>query len=169
MKSTDDIKPATPHDAPPLDSSGKPVDVVRRDLQDSDDDTKAVDEVITPTSIRTKEQEAEELKRKTDAIERKVADEAANASYAAIPSIAAIRNHQIGAFQDEVSLRNPEAALTLSATGDLVEAAAQLFHILRQADALAGPAGRISFAPIPEVGLGRAINDRLRRAAAPRG
>ncbi|CAI8888325.1 MULTISPECIES: hypothetical protein [Pseudomonas] len=74
MKSTDDIKPATPHDAPPLDSSGKPVDVVRRDLQDSDDDTKAVDEVITPTSIRTKEQEAEELKRKTDAIERKVAD-----------------------------------------------------------------------------------------------
>jgi L-threonylcarbamoyladenylate synthase len=62
----------------------------------------------------------------------------------------------------------PEAALTLSATGDLVEAAAQLFHILRQADALAGPAGRISFAPIPEVGLGRAINDRLRRAAAPR-
>ncbi|WDR37801.1 hypothetical protein NN484_08695 [Pseudomonas serboccidentalis] len=74
MKSTDDIKPAIPHDAPPLDSSGKPVDVVRRDLQDSDDDTKAVDEVITPTSIRTKEQEAEELKRKTDAIERKVAD-----------------------------------------------------------------------------------------------
>jgi hypothetical protein len=50
------------------------VDVVRRDLQDSDDDTKAVDEVLTPTSIRTKEQEAEELKRKTDAIERKVAD-----------------------------------------------------------------------------------------------
>lgn len=62
----------------------------------------------------------------------------------------------------------PQAALTLSATGDLVEAAAQLFHILRQADALAGPSGRISFAPVPELGLGRAINDRLRRAAAPR-
>lgn len=74
MKSTDDSKPATPHNAPPLDAAGKPVDVVRRDLQDSDDDTKAVDEVLTPTSIRTKEQEAEELKRKTDAIERKVAD-----------------------------------------------------------------------------------------------
>ncbi|VDC23598.1 L-threonylcarbamoyladenylate synthase [Pseudogemmobacter humi] len=59
--------------------------------------------------------------------------------------------------------------LTLSDSGDPVEAAARLFHILREADALAGPAGRIAFAPIPEQGLGRAINDRLRRAAAPRG
>lgn len=58
--------------------------------------------------------------------------------------------------------------LTLSANGDLVEAAAKLFHILREADALAGPQGRIAFAPVPDHGLGRAINDRLRRAAAPR-
>jgi L-threonylcarbamoyladenylate synthase len=58
--------------------------------------------------------------------------------------------------------------LTLSANGDLVEAAANLFHILREADALAGPQGRIAFAPVPDHGLGRAINDRLRRAAAPR-
>ncbi len=61
----------------------------------------------------------------------------------------------------------PGAALTLSATGDLVQAAAALFHILRHADDLAGQ-GAIAFAPIPEIGLGRAINDRLRRAAAPR-
>lgn len=61
----------------------------------------------------------------------------------------------------------PGAALSLSPTGDLVQAAANLFHILRQADDLAG-AGGIAFAPVPEVGLGRAINDRLRRAAAPR-
>jgi len=60
------------------------------------------------------------------------------------------------------------AALTLSETGDLVEAAANLFHLLREADALAGPDGRIAVAPVPERGLGRAINDRLRRAAAPR-
>lgn len=60
------------------------------------------------------------------------------------------------------------AALTLSATGDLVEAAANLFHTLRAADALAGPGGRIAFAPVPDRGLGRAITDRLRRAAAPR-
>ena len=63
----------------------------------------------------------------------------------------------------------PGADLSLSETGDLVEAAARLFHILRAADDLAGPGGRIGFAPVPEVGLGRAINDRLRRAAAPRG
>lgn len=58
--------------------------------------------------------------------------------------------------------------LTLSATGDLVEAAARLFQTLRDADRMAGPSGRIAFAPVPERGLGRAINDRLRRAAAPR-
>jgi L-threonylcarbamoyladenylate synthase len=58
--------------------------------------------------------------------------------------------------------------ISLSASGDLVEAAARLFHILRQADRLAGPGGRIAFAPVPEAGLGVAINDRLRRAAAPR-
>ncbi len=62
----------------------------------------------------------------------------------------------------------PGAALTLSETGDLTEAAARLFHALHEADALAGPQGTLAFAPIPETGLGRAINDRLRRAAAPR-
>lgn len=60
------------------------------------------------------------------------------------------------------------AQLTLSETGDVVEAAARLFHVLHEADALAGPDGQIAFAPVPDQGLGRAINDRLRRAAAPR-
>lgn len=60
------------------------------------------------------------------------------------------------------------AQLSLSPGGDLVEAAARLFQTLREADDLAGRAGRIGFAPVPETGLGRAINDRLRRAAAPR-
>lgn len=58
--------------------------------------------------------------------------------------------------------------LSLSESGDLVEAAARLFQSLRDADKMAGPGGRIAFAPVPERGLGRAINDRLRRAAAPR-
>lgn len=62
-----------------------------------------------------------------------------------------------------------DADLNLSPSGDLVEAAANLFHMLREADAVAGQGGRIAVAPIPEHGLGRAINDRLRRAAAPRG
>lgn len=54
--------------------------------------------------------------------------------------------------------------VSLSARGDLVEAAARLFELLHQADA-ANPA-RIAFAPVPDEGLGKAINDRLRRAAA---
>ena len=52
---------------------------------------------------------------------------------------------------------------TLSATGDLIEAAANLFSALYRADA--SPKPRIAIAPVPETGLGIAINDRLRRAA----
>ncbi len=60
-------------------------------------------------------------------------------------------------------------AFSLSPEGDLVEAAADLFATLREADALAQRrGGDIAVAPIPERGLGVAINDRLRRAAAPR-
>jgi len=55
---------------------------------------------------------------------------------------------------------------TLSPSGDLVEAAARLFDRLYAADASSGKT--IAVAPIPERGLGLAINDRLRRAAAPR-
>ena len=55
--------------------------------------------------------------------------------------------------------------LNLSPTGNLVEAAATLFDCLHQLDALQRP---IAVAPIPAHGLGRAINDRLQRAAAPR-
>ena len=53
---------------------------------------------------------------------------------------------------------------SLSPTGDLVEAAARLFDLLHQADASDKP--RIAVAPVPNSGLGAAINDRLRRAAA---
>jgi L-threonylcarbamoyladenylate synthase len=55
---------------------------------------------------------------------------------------------------------------TLSRTGDLVEAAARLFELLHLADASAK--ARIAVAAIPADGLGAAINDRLRRAAAPK-
>lgn len=51
----------------------------------------------------------------------------------------------------------------LSAAGDLVEAAARLFDLLHRADASAKP--RIAVAPVPDQGIGRAINDRLARAA----
>jgi len=54
----------------------------------------------------------------------------------------------------------------LSRNGDLAEAAANLFALLRALDRPEFTA--IAVMPIPEVGLGLAINDRLRRAAAPR-
>jgi L-threonylcarbamoyladenylate synthase len=61
---------------------------------------------------------------------------------------------------------NAQMILNLSGRGDLIEAAANLFNYLRELD----DAGVHSIAvmPIPDEGLGEAINDRLRRAAAPR-
>jgi L-threonylcarbamoyladenylate synthase len=58
------------------------------------------------------------------------------------------------------------ARYDLSPRGDLTEAAANLFTFLRRLDAEG--AGAIAVAPIPALELGEAINDRLRRAAAPR-
>jgi len=58
--------------------------------------------------------------------------------------------------------------MNLSASGELKEAAANLFAMLRALDAEAG-GRRIAVMPIPMTGLGEAINDRLKRAAAPRG
>ncbi|MEP3848267.1 MAG: L-threonylcarbamoyladenylate synthase [Paracoccaceae bacterium] len=58
-----------------------------------------------------------------------------------------------------------EGDLTLSQSGNLVEAAANLFGHLHQLDKTGRP---IAVAPIPTTGLGHAINDRLNRAAAPR-
>ncbi len=55
---------------------------------------------------------------------------------------------------------------TLSPTGNLIEAAARLFELLHAADD--SDKARICVAPVPNNGLGAAINDRLRRAAAPR-
>ena len=59
----------------------------------------------------------------------------------------------------------PGAKLNLSPRGDLREAAANLFAMLRELDK---SAAHIAVSPIPDTGIGEAINDRLRRAAAPR-
>ena len=56
-----------------------------------------------------------------------------------------------------------EAILNLSPDGNLTEAAANLFAMLRHLDN--GTYASIAVAPIPEYGLGQAINDRLKRAA----
>jgi L-threonylcarbamoyladenylate synthase len=65
------------------------------------------------------------------------------------------------------ALEHQAAMLNLSLRGDLVEAAANLFSHLRALDASGTKS--IAVMPVPERGLGEAINDRLRRAAAPRG
>jgi L-threonylcarbamoyladenylate synthase len=58
------------------------------------------------------------------------------------------------------------AMFNLSPRGDLIEAAANLFSHLRALDA--SGATRIAVMKVPHDGLGEAINDRLKRAAAPR-
>ncbi|RWF42015.1 MAG: translation factor Sua5, partial [Mesorhizobium sp.] len=63
-------------------------------------------------------------------------------------------------WQDAAALRN------LSETGDLREAAANLFAYMQDLDR--SGATTIAVEPIPFDGLGEAINDRLSRAAAPR-
>lgn len=67
-------------------------------------------------------------------------------------------------FGKEEPLTGGAARLNLSPSGDLIEAAANLFSMLRALDRaeLAG----IAVAPIPESGIGAAINDRLKRAAS---
>jgi L-threonylcarbamoyladenylate synthase len=80
-----------------------------------------------------------------------------------------LRLDALSAGEGEVLLgfgpSSPAGAMNLSASGDLREAAANLFAMLHRLDRM-GPRG-IAVMPVPDRGLGRAINDRLRRAAAP--
>ena len=82
-----------------------------------------------------------------------------------------LRLNAVDVRPDEVLLAfGPDAPsagqmLNLSNSADLVEAAANLFHHLRALDA---SGASIAVMPIPDEGLGEAINDRLARAAAPR-
>jgi L-threonylcarbamoyladenylate synthase len=68
-------------------------------------------------------------------------------------------------------LRRGLCRFQLSPSGDTVEAASRLFEGLRWLDTEGARLGarRIAVMAIPDIGLGLAINDRLRRAAAPRG
>ena len=60
----------------------------------------------------------------------------------------------------------PQGVANLSPDGDMIEAAANLYRLIRALDAEG--VETIAVMPIPGTGLGEAINDRLRRAAAPR-
>lgn len=54
------------------DSEGKPVNVVERDIEQPNPKTEDIDEVITPTSIKKKEQDAETLERANETVERQL-------------------------------------------------------------------------------------------------
>ena len=77
-----------------------------------------------------------------------------------------VRLGAISAAVDEylIGFGAVEGDVSLSPTGDLAEAAARLYACLHLA--AAAPALRIAVAPIPDAGIGAAINDRLARAAA---
>ena len=70
------------------------------------------------------------------------------------------------AFGAAIPSSHAGAVANLSPQGDLTEAAANLYRMLRELDAAAPKA--IAVMPVPQEGLGEAINDRLARAAAPR-
>ena len=77
-----------------------------------------------------------------------------------------VRLNAFAAQEDEflIGFGAVSGDVTLSASGDLTEAAPRLYAALHEA--ARAPRPRIAVAPVPDEGLGRAINDRLRRAAA---
>ncbi|RMC37319.1 L-threonylcarbamoyladenylate synthase [Paracoccus alkanivorans] len=73
----------------------------------------------------------------------------------------------LGFGQDPIAgIEAAAEVFNLSPSGDLAEAARNLFDLMHKADAIG--VHSIAVAPIPQRGMGLAINDRLRRAAAPR-
>ncbi len=75
----------------------------------------------------------------------------------------------LGFGPDPETAAAAEIRASLSPVGDLDEAARRLYGLLHELDAALGGKGRIAVARIPETGAGIAVNDRLRRGAAPRG
>jgi hypothetical protein len=57
---------------PAKDASGEPVEVVKRDIQDPNQATDKVDKAVTPTSIKSRQQDAEKLQDKVSEVEKKL-------------------------------------------------------------------------------------------------
>ena len=75
---TDERSKTPTHQSPkadPVDQSGKPVNVVRKDIEHEHSSTEGVDKIVTPTSIKEKEQDAQTIREKTAEVERKLADQ----------------------------------------------------------------------------------------------
>lgn len=73
MSQQDPHQPDAP-DAPRVDESGRPVDAVRKHIERPNPATETVDKVITPTSIKAREQEAEAMRRKSEAVRRQTGE-----------------------------------------------------------------------------------------------
>lgn len=58
--------------APRVDESGQPVETVRKDIERPNPATEKIDKLITPTSIKAREQEAEEIKRRSEEVRRQI-------------------------------------------------------------------------------------------------
>lgn len=131
-----------------------------------------------PTLLRPGAVAREEIER---VLGRKLLDAAPHSGEAGRSSPGQLESHYAPDVAIRLDVMRPEAhesllgfgpqmpdvpGLNLSPTGDLREAAAHLFAMLRKLDAMGKP---IAVMPIPATGLGEAINDRLRRAAAPKG
>ena len=74
----------------------------------------------------------------------------------------------LGFGPEPAEIRHAAVARNLSRTGNVPEAASRLFSCLRELDSAMGGSGCIAVRAIPDRGLGAAVNDRLRRASAPR-
>lgn len=57
--------------APRVDESGRPVETVHKDIERPNPATEKIDKLITPTSIKAREQEAEEIKRQSGEVRRR--------------------------------------------------------------------------------------------------
>lgn len=60
------------------DQTGEPVEVVRKDIEQPNPATEDVDKVLTPTSVKTEEQNAEKIRQRTDEVERKLKEQRLN-------------------------------------------------------------------------------------------
>jgi hypothetical protein len=74
MSQHDPHQPDAP-DAPRVDESGRPVDAVGKHLEQPNPATEKIDKLITPTSIKAREQEAEEIRRKSEQVRRQALDD----------------------------------------------------------------------------------------------
>lgn len=120
-------------------------------------------QVLRPGPV-TKAQISAVLGPESDAATARIEAPGQLASHYAPGKPVRLNAHQAAADEFWIGFGDRQGDANLSASGDLAEAAARLYACLHLA--AAAPQPRIAVAPVPDQGIGAAINDRLRRAAA---